>query len=115
MTRMSKEELQELQSPETWEDAGEVVRPTTKPPRAVVSVAFSREDFEAIADHAKKRGMKTSEFIRRAALDMASPKHPEPIFVSVTGGVYTEYVSVSAPRPKTEVRTNQEPPVYATA
>jgi pectin methylesterase-like acyl-CoA thioesterase len=115
VARMSKEELEELQSAETWEGTGAATQVNLKPARAVVSVAFSREDFETIVDYAKQHGMKTSEFIRRAALDKAMPKHREPLVISVTGGVYTEYVSVSAPRAKTEVSTTPGPAVYATA
>ena len=58
--------------------------------------------------------MKTSEFIRRAALDATTPRQQEAAVVSVTGAVYTEYVSVAAPRVKTEVSTTAEPASYAT-
>lgn len=115
MARMSKEELEELQSAETWEGTGAATQVNLKPARAVVSVAFSREDFETFADHAKQHGMKTSEFIRRAAQERAMPKHREPLIISVTGGVYTKYVSVTAPRAKTEVSTTLGPAVCATA
>lgn len=115
MAKMSKEELQELQDAGSWEEPGEVVLPAAKPPRAVVSVAFSRDDFETIADHAKKHGMKISEFIRHAALELATPKPHAPVSVTVTGSVYTGYATVSAPRPKLDVRIDQEPPVYSTA
>ncbi|MBI4493224.1 MAG: hypothetical protein HY690_10585 [Chloroflexi bacterium] len=39
--------------------------------RVVVSVAFSRRDFERVAECAEKMGMRTSEFVREAALDRA--------------------------------------------
>lgn len=115
MTRMSKEELAELQSPETWGDTEETVQRATKPSRAVVSVAFSREDFETIAESARQQGMKTSEFIRRSALEKAAPSQSGARVVSVSGGVYTGYTIVSAPRARTEVTTKPEPAVYATA
>jgi hypothetical protein len=34
----------------------------------VVSVAFSRDDFERVVETARREGMRTSEFIREAAL-----------------------------------------------
>lgn len=114
MAKLSSEELNELQSADTWEDADETVQPAVKTPRAVVSVAFSREDFESIVALAKKSGMKTSEFIRAAAMDKAAPKPREVAIISVSGGVQTSYVSISQPRVKTEV-TQPEPAIYATA
>jgi hypothetical protein len=115
VAKLSKEELEELQSAESWEDTDETVQPSSKSARAIVSVAFSREDFETVVEYARQHGMKTSEFIRRAALEKTTPKRVEPLVVSVTGAVYTEYVTVSAPRAKTTVSTTPEPAVYATA
>ena len=68
MARLADEELEELQTPDNWEDAEDAVQPPVKAPRAVVSIAFSREDFQMVADYAKRHGMKTSEYIREAAL-----------------------------------------------
>lgn len=115
MSRLSRDELHELQSAETWEDVGETIQPAAKAPRAVVSVAFSREDFESIVELARKSGMKTSEFIRSAAMDKATPKPREETIIAVSGGVQTSYVSISPPRAKTEVTTRPEPSIYATA
>jgi hypothetical protein len=115
VAKMSKKELEELQSAESWEETGETVGPSPKSARAIVSVAFSREDFETVAEYARQHGMKTSEFIRRAALDKTTPKRLDPLVVSVTGAVYTGYVTASAPRAKTKVSTKPEPAVYATA
>lgn len=112
MGKLSEEGLAELQDPQTWDDEEDAVRPAVKSPRAIVSVAFSREDFEVLVAHAKQHGMKTSEFIRRAALERMSPKQ-QPVAVSVTGAVYTRYPAVAPPRPKIEVRM-PEPPVRAT-
>jgi hypothetical protein len=110
---MSQDELSALQNPDTWEDVEDSVRPAVKSPRAVVSVAFSREDFEAIAQYAKRHGMKTSEFIRRAALAQLAPKCSGPGVVSVTGPVATNHTVVGPPRGRVEVRTSQ-PPVVST-
>jgi uncharacterized protein (DUF1778 family) len=56
-----------LQSEGNWDYDRAERRPGRKP-RAVVSVAFSREDFERVASAAEQSGMKVSEFIREAAL-----------------------------------------------
>jgi hypothetical protein len=90
MAKMSKDELEELQNPETWEDVDAPVQSVTKPPRAIVSVAFSCEDFETIVEAAQQHGMKTSEFIRRATLEKTFPRHTEALVVSVSGGVHDE-------------------------
>jgi hypothetical protein len=46
-------------------------RSSTRRPRAVVSVAFSRDDFDHVATMAEALEMKVSEFIRTAALAAA--------------------------------------------
>ena len=113
MNRMSKDELAELQDPESWEDAEDAVRPPVKSPRAVVSVAFNREDFERVAEFARQQDMKISEFIRHAALEQVSPRRDSAV-VSVSGRVFTGYAAIAAPRVKVDVKTPQ-PPVLATA
>ena len=49
-----------------WEDA-EIVK-STRPARAVLSVAFSREEFERLCGMADARGMKVSTFVRETVL-----------------------------------------------
>ena len=61
-----------LQNPENWDVDQAAVRPGTKKARAVVSVAFNRYDFELVVGAAQRSQVKTSEFIREAALDRAS-------------------------------------------
>ncbi len=107
------DELDELQDPEAW-DKGEV-RPAVKSPRAIVSVAFAREDFERIADYATRHGMKTSEFIRRAALETVAPRRPAPAMIIVTGSVHTAHPAMESARSKIEVTTSQPVLVFATA
>lgn len=65
---MDDAELRDLQDPNNWEDLDSTPRPPVKSPRAVVSVAFSREDFGRVVAAAQRHEMKTSEFIRHAAL-----------------------------------------------
>ncbi len=87
-------ELLAMQDPESWDD-GEV-RPPARAPRAVVSVAFARADFEAVAQAAAREGMKTSEFIRRAALGRAVGEEQDPV-QSVTGLANTRYQRLDRP------------------
>ncbi len=65
---------QQLQNPESWDWDHAEGRPGRKKPRAVVSVAFKREDFETVATFAERVGMKLSEFIRSAAIGCAEGK-----------------------------------------
>lgn len=81
---MDDKGLQELEQPETWDYEKAEKRPGVKTPRAVVSVAFARDDFEQVSKYAERLGMRTSEFIRKAALDVA--KHQDKSTVQFTGG-----------------------------
>ncbi|HUG16859.1 MAG TPA: hypothetical protein VMM78_17765 [Thermomicrobiales bacterium] len=73
MARWSEKELKELEDPDTWDETQAQVHQPPKHRRAVVSVAFPRDDFERVADAANASGMKLSEFIRHAALQMSEP------------------------------------------
>lgn len=68
---MDDGELRELKDPRNWDLDAPMGREGVKNPRAVVSVAFAREDFELVARVARRSGMKTSEFIRGASLERA--------------------------------------------
>lgn len=88
---MHNNDHEELQRRDQWEeDDGEVHEPA-KTRRAVVSVAFSREDFERVAECARGLGMKTSEFIRETALDHARPSRSYHTEVKVSGSVFTGF------------------------
>ena len=57
--------------------------------RAVVSVAFSRDDFERLDRHVERRGMRISEFIREAALDrMVVEQSPVTISAAFAAAAY---------------------------
>ena len=58
----------ELQDPGTWDFESAETHPGRKAARAIVSVAFSREDFELVCSAAEKRGVKLSALIRAATL-----------------------------------------------
>lgn len=112
MAKRTREELEELQNPEAWEDMDEPAQPATKSARAVVSVAFARDDFETVVAAAKQHGMKTSEFIRQAALEKTVSQPQQAKILVVSGAVQTGYTAVSGPRVKTTVTTHPEPEVY---
>lgn len=63
------DKLESLRDPRNWDDEKAEARPPAGKPRAVVSVSFPREDFAWVARQASSLGMKTSEYIRKAALD----------------------------------------------
>jgi hypothetical protein len=80
---MADKEQEELENPKTWDWERAETRPGRKKPRAVVSVAFNRDDFEAVAVFAERAHMKLSEFIRSAAIGCAEGKN---LLVFVTAG-----------------------------
>ena len=60
---------EEMQNPENWDFDKAEEKPGRSQGRAIVSVAFSREDFNLVSQHAKMLGLKTSELIRNATLE----------------------------------------------
>lgn len=60
---------EELQKPENWDFDKAEEKPGRSQGRAVVSVSFSREDFNLVSQHAEMLGLKTSELIRNATLE----------------------------------------------
>ena len=71
---MDDKEREELHNPESWGWERAESRPGRKKRRAVVSVAFNREDFDLVAAFAERAGMKLSQFIRSAAIGCAEGK-----------------------------------------
>jgi hypothetical protein len=72
---MADKAQKELQNPKTWDWDRAEAHPGRKKPRAVVSVAFNRDDFETVAIYAERAHMKVSEFIRSAALGCAEGRY----------------------------------------
>ncbi len=66
---MPDDQERELQDESNWDFEQAETRPPTRSNRVVVSVAFARQDFEEVAEYAESVNMKTSEFIRTAALE----------------------------------------------
>ena len=77
----------QLQNEETWDYSKAEKRAGVRK-RTVVSVAFSREDFERVAARAEQLGMKISEYIRNAAIQAAENRPHVVTFISGSlGGV----------------------------
>ena len=85
MTRMDSEQLRALESAEEWDFEHASKRPGVKGRRAVVSVAFPRDEFEVVDEGAERSGEKLSEFIRKAALNRAS-RHSAIAATALSGG-----------------------------
>ena len=68
---MADDQEPDLQEESNWDFEQAETRPPTRSNRVVVSVAFTRPDFEQVAEYAESVNMKTSEFIRTAALEKA--------------------------------------------
>jgi hypothetical protein len=66
---MDEPERLEMQDPASWEFVANEKYERPRKARAVVSVAFSRDDFEDVERYAMRHRMRVSEFIRGAALD----------------------------------------------
>lgn len=75
-------------------------RPGVKSGRTIVSVAFSRDDFARIARCAEQLGQKTSEFIRRAALEKAR-EHRQLGLLGSYSSSYGSALFVEQPTPTT--------------
>lgn len=111
MSKRREEQLRELEDPKTWEEAGEV-HPAVKSPRAVVSVAFPRDEFGRVAEAARAEGVKISAFIREAAVERAERgdrgRGPAIVMMSATqsgliAGSFTASAAVRVEMDKTGV------------
>ena len=65
---MTDRQLKELEKEDNWDYEHAQRRPGHKKGRAVVSVAFSRGDFEEVASQAERAGKPVSTFIRDVVL-----------------------------------------------
>lgn len=82
----------DLERPEQWDFERAARRRGVRAPRAVVSVAFRREDFELVAAAAERANMKLSEFIRAAALAAArSRSEPGRLMIDGASGAAVFY------------------------
>ena len=69
---MPEDKELDLQDESKWDYDKAEIRPASQSNRVVVSVAFARQDFQRVGEYAESVNMKTSEFIRTAALDKIS-------------------------------------------
>lgn len=71
------DELKELQDADAWEFDDDAPQTTpARKARAVVSVAFPRDDYEVVEEYAAQHGLKISELIRQATLIYVSSVAP---------------------------------------
>jgi hypothetical protein len=97
---------EDAEIPDDWDfEHAERRRPVRKP-RAVVSVAFSREDFERLTEVAEKQGLRTSEFIRIAALARLRSGVTEAHFV-LDVGERRDDVYLGTPSPQSQSLSRQ--------
>jgi hypothetical protein len=86
----------ELENEDHWNfDTAEVRRGVVRS-RAVVSVAFAREDFQRVSEYAELQGKRTSEFIREAALEKVA-RATLPLTTSSSSGVQLVATRLSTP------------------
>ena len=98
MKSSMEEERESLQDPENWDFERAERRGGVKGARAIVSVAFGRDDFESVAACAERNGKRTSEFIREAALEKASSRGSFVSFSGTRGSVLFSDTSVHSTR-----------------
>ena len=65
------DELEELEHSDAWDFDRAERRPAVKNARAVLSVAFPRPDYDRVTRCVDQLHMRTSEFVREAALEKA--------------------------------------------
>lgn len=94
-------------SDDQWESVPDGVRDANPNRRAVVSVSMAREDFERVSEYARKHGMKTSEFLRQAALDRIGYQRAELVSVRVSGSIFGHYPRQTEIGAASTVRLNQ--------
>lgn len=94
---------EELENPASWDYERAERHPGSKQARAVVSVAFRREDFETVATAAEGASMRLSEFIRSAALEKATSQRD--VMRAVLWTFSMGAVLFARPSPRTAVVT----------
>jgi hypothetical protein len=99
---MKDDELEELQNREEWDFEDGERRPGAKSTRAVVSVAFAREDFERVSACAEQSRKRTSQFIREAALEKVS-RYERPAVLAAFSGSLGAALFTPTPPPTTRV------------
>src|SRR5207248_5301941 len=97
----AESDLAKLEKAETWDYETAERRPGVRTGRAVVSVAFNRDDFERVSAWAEQVGKRTSEFIRDAALERVGQHASSATLPSASGAGWL--VLTHKPTPTTRV------------
>lgn len=109
---------EDLQNADNWDLEHAEKRPPVKKARAVVSVAFSADDFDRVAEVAERIGMKTSEFIREATLNLVHGSLSHVDFVMVVGDqeeqLYVGELKFGGSKPPKAVAANAMQEIWAT-
>ncbi len=100
--------LDELQDSESWDFEHPEAKTPVRKSRVVVSVAFRGDDFDLVAESAEHFNMKTSEFIRNAALEKATTR-AELLSVRWQGTSEGSFTIDAAFAPQTYGTANQAP------
>ncbi|HLH24656.1 MAG TPA: hypothetical protein VK066_19215 [Chloroflexota bacterium] len=79
MNPKDQRELDELQSAEMWDWEKGETHPGESDPTMELVVSFSRADLRAVAAAARRAGLNSAQFVRRAAVDAAHAASAEPI------------------------------------
>ncbi len=100
-----------------WDFERAKIKKPVKAPRVVVSVAFSREDFESVAGYAGRMGKKISEFIREAALEKATKRESVTSLYGFgsAGSLWAEKDLPSATQLQTPAVVKEEREPYSTS
>jgi hypothetical protein len=106
---MNDKEAETLQNSDNWDwEAAESKRGNRKH-RAVVSVAFTREDFEQIGLYAESVGQSVSALIREAVLEKVNGAGALVTFSYSVTTPHRPYVSRIGPQAITEARVSRNP------
>lgn len=107
----SNNDSTDLGNLEEWDfERAELSKPAQSR-RTVVSVSVSRDDFDQLSSYAERIGMRTSEFIRRAALaHLRKPARAAFIFSASGSGGSMIFTSASVAKTDVWGQVNQELP-----
>lgn len=83
---MTKNDLDDFANPESWDFDNAELRQPERAGRTVVSVSMSRDEFQLVGEYADQIGMKTSEFLRKAALARVRGTRRGVIYSASAGG-----------------------------
>ena len=111
---MNKKNDVEIENLDSWDVEKVDVRLPVKSSRAVVSVSFSREDFNHVSKYAESIGKRTSQFIRDAAIE-ATLKQRDCVFISTLSGGLGTFWSIDDMPTVTVVSGSQIDEVLDTA